>query len=147
MVRCNLEYCCSMWSPTHKDQIRKVEMIQRRASRFTTNRYRNISSVSSMIFHLQWESLESRRSKIQLTLLYKVMQDLVDIPAASYLTPSAARIRAAHSRKFRHFSPSTDSFKYSFFPRTIPLWNSLPATVAEDPSLASFRKGLSTLSF
>ena len=33
------------------------------------------------------------------------------------------------------------------FPRTIPLWNSLPASVAEAPSLASFWKGLSTLSF
>ena len=68
MVRSNLEYCSSVWSPRHKDQVHKIEMVQRRAARFTTNRYRNTSSVSSMLDHLQWESLEARKSKIQLTL-------------------------------------------------------------------------------
>ena len=146
MVRSNLEYCCSVWSPHNRDQIKKVEMVQHRAARFATNRYGNTSSVTSMLDHLKWETLETRRAKIQLSLLYKVVEDLIDIPAAKYLTPSTARTRAAHSRKFRQISTSTDSFKYSFFPRTIPLWNSLPASMAEAPSLASFRKGLPTLS-
>ena len=73
MVRSNLEHCSSVWNPHQEDQIRKLEMIQRRAARYTTNQYRNTSSVSSMLHHLQWESLESRRSKIQLTLLYKIV--------------------------------------------------------------------------
>ena len=50
---------------------------------FTTNRYRSTSSVSPMLDHLQWESLEARRSKIQLTLFYKVVHDLVDTPTSS----------------------------------------------------------------
>ena len=147
MVRSNLEYCSAVWNPHNKDQVQKVEMVQRRAARFTTNRYRNTSSVSSMLDHLQWESLESRRSKIQLTLFYKVVYDLVEIPSSAYLTPSTARTRSSHTKKFRRFSPSTECFKSSFFPRTVPLWNSLPATVAEAPSLVSFKEGLSTLSF
>ena len=77
VVRSNLEYCSSVWNPHHKDQVHKVEMVQRRAARLTTNRYRNTSSVSSMLDHLQWESLEAWRSKIQLILLYKVVHDLV----------------------------------------------------------------------
>ena len=68
MVRSNPEYCSSVWNPHHNDQVHKVEMVQRRAARFTTYRYRNTSSVSSMLDHLQWDSLEARRSKIQLTL-------------------------------------------------------------------------------
>ena len=147
MVRSNLEYCSAGWSPNHKDQIRKIEMVQRRAARYTTNRFRNTSSVSSMLDHLQWESLESRRSKIQLTLFFKVIHNLIDIPADQYLTPSTSRTRATHSKRYRRFSPSTDSFKYSFFPRTVPLWNSLPAVIAEAPFLVSFKEGLSTLSF
>ena len=71
MVRSNLEYCSSVWNPHHKDQVHKVEMVQRRAARFTTNRYRNTSSVSSMLDHLQWESLKARRRKIQLTFFIK----------------------------------------------------------------------------
>ena len=147
MVRSNLEYCSSVWSPHHKDQKQKLEMGQRRAARYTTNRFGNTSSVTSMLQHLQWESLESRRAKIQLTLFFKVVNDLIDIPAADYLTPAMSRTRSSHRKKYRQFSNSTDTFKFSFFPRTVPLWNSLPATVAEAPSLVSFKEGLSTLLF
>ena len=117
------------------------------AARYTTNRYRNTSSVSSMLDHLQMDSLESRRSKIQLTLLYKIVNDMIDIPADEYLTKGASRTRSAYSKKYRQYRTSTDSLKYSFFPRTIPLWNSLPASIAEAPSLVSFKKGLTPLSF
>ena len=64
MVSSNLEFCSSVWSPHHKEQIRKLEMIQRKAARYTTNRFKNTSSVSSMLEHMQWEPFESRRSKI-----------------------------------------------------------------------------------
>ena len=57
MVRSNLKYCSSVWSPHHKDQIRKLEMVQRKAERYTTNRFRNTGSISSMLNHLQWDSL------------------------------------------------------------------------------------------
>ena len=80
-------------------------------------------------------------------VIYKVVNDLIDIPAPEYLIPSTIRTRSAPSKKHRQFSPSTDSFKFIFFPRTFPLWNSLPATVAETPSLVSFKKGLSILLF
>ena len=116
MVCSNLEYCSFVWNPHQKDQIRKLEMIQRRAARYTTNRYRNTSSVSSMLDHLQWESLESRRSKFQLTLLYKIVNDMIDIPADDYLTKGASRTRSAHSRKYRQYHTSTDSLKFSFPP-------------------------------
>ena len=116
MVRSKLEYCCTIWSPHNTDQIRN--MLQRRAARYITNRFGNTSSVSSMIDHLHWESLESRRTKIQLTLFFKVVHSMIDIPADTCLTPSTTRTRSAHSKKFRHFPHSSDSFKYSFFPRT-----------------------------
>ena len=147
MVSSNLEYCSSVWNPHHKKQVEKLEMVQRRAARYTTSRFGYTSSVESMLQHLQWESLESRRTKIQLTLFYKVVNNLIDIPEANYLIPSTSRTRSAHKKKYRHFSPDSDSFKFSFFPRTVPVWNSLPATVAEAPSLVSFKEGLSTLLF
>ena len=146
MVRSNLEYYSSVWNPHQKDQIWKLEMIQRIAARYMTNRYRNTSSVSSMLDHLQWESLETRRSKIQLTFLYKIVNDMIDIPADEYLTKGASRTRSAHSKKSGQYRTSTDSLKYSF-PRTIPLWNSLPKSITEAPSLVSFKKGLTPLSF
>ena len=137
LVRPNLEYCASVWSPYTAAGKRKVEMVQRRAARYATNRYHNTSSVTDMLQDLDWESLESRRVKIQLTLLFKVIQDLVDIPVSAYLTPASTRKRANHTKKLRQISSKSDAYKHSFFPRTIPVWNSLPATVAKAPDLVS----------
>ena len=48
---------------------------------------------------IQWETLESRRTKIQLTMLFKTINDLVDIPSEEYLSPASTRSRALHSKK------------------------------------------------
>ena len=142
-----MEYCCTIWNPNTKELKHRVEMVQRRAARFTTRRYRNTSSVSEMLDHLNWETLGSRRTKSSITMFYKVVNNLVDIPASTYLTPGSSRTRSSHSLKFRQFQCSLNSFKYSFFPATVVTWNSLPASVAEAPDLASFKRGISALTF
>ena len=58
---------CTVWKPYTQEAVRKLEMA---AARYITNRYGNTSSVTSMLDHLQWESLESRRIKCQLTMLF-----------------------------------------------------------------------------
>ena len=117
MVRPSLEYCASVWNPNRKELIIKIEMIQPRAARYVFNGFRNNSNISSMLAALQWESLESRRTKIQLTLLFKIINDLVDIRADDCLPSSTGRTRQAHSKKFRQISTRhTDSYKFSFSP-------------------------------
>ena len=97
LIRPILEYCCTVWSPHNRDYINKLEMVQRRAARYVTNRYHNTSSVTSMLDHLEWEYLEARRTKCQLTMLFKIINDLVDIPQEEYLTPASKRTRTLHS--------------------------------------------------
>jgi len=147
LVRSNLEYCSSVWNPHTTSAIHKIEMVQRRAARYTTSRYHNTSSVTDMLEKLKWESLESRRTKQQLTMMYKIVNNLVDIKADTYLTPATSQTRKRHNKSYRVIATSTDFYKFSFFPRTILSWNSLPATVAEAPDLVSFREGLSALNF
>ena len=147
LVRPHLEYCASIWSPHTDKYSHKLEMVQRRAARYCTNRYHNTSSVTDMLQDLNWETLESRRTKLQLVMMYKIINDLVDIPCDAYLTPATTRTRAIHSKKLLQYPTRTDTFKFSFFPRTIPVWNSLPAPVAEAPDLVLFKQGLSSLSF
>ena len=146
MVRPIIEYCSTVWNPHTKEYVSKVEMVQRRAARYFTNRYRNTSSVTSMLDHLDWESLEARRAKTQLTMLFKIIHGLVDIRAEDYLVPASTRTRSQHSLKFLQIPVSSDYYKFSFFPRTICRWNSLPANVAEAPSLVSFKRELLGLS-
>ena len=67
LVRPNLAYCASVWSPYTATGKQKIKMVQRLAARYATNRYHNTSSVTDMLQDLDWESLKSRRVKIQLT--------------------------------------------------------------------------------
>ena len=39
LVRPNLEYCATVWSPYTDAGIRKIEMVQRRAARYATSSY------------------------------------------------------------------------------------------------------------
>ena len=146
LVRPGLEYCSTVWNPYTKDLSYKLEMLQKRAARYVTNRYHNTSSVSSMIDHLGWETLESRRTKAQLIMIYKMANELVDIPASQYLIQAPRRPKD-HNKKYHQPSTSTSYYKNSFFPRTITVWNRLPATAAEAPDLVSFKQGLSSLTF
>ena len=146
LVRPHVEYCCTIWSPFQQNLINKVEAVQRKAARFVCNNYHNTSSVTSMLNELQWDSLSLRRSRAQLTMLYKILYKHVDIDPTLYLSPASSRTRSQHSYKFRQIHANTDIFKFSFFPRVVPLWNSLPASVAEAPSLGIFKRGVSTMS-
>ena len=98
--------------------------------RYITNHYRNTSSVSSMLDHLQLKGLESRRFKCQLTLMFKIVHGLVDILPEKYLT-SASTMTKSEIRKFT--DRSNPPVKNSFFPRTVctgiptlPVWLTFP---------------------
>ena len=101
LVRPNLEYCSTVWNPYQKDQTHKLEMAQQR---YITNRYHNTSSVSDMLDHLDMESLESRRIKAQLTMMFRIINNLVDVPALQYLLPASSRTKVTHSES-THRSP------------------------------------------
>ena len=77
-VRPTVEHERSVWDPHLQKDINKLEMIQRRSARYVTNRYHNTSSVETMLQQLKWPTLEERRKKARLTLLYKVANGEVD---------------------------------------------------------------------
>ena len=125
-------------SPEDKDQLEKVN---RRAARFVTNTYDRQRSASDLLQKLEWPTLEHRRSNQRLTMMYKVVQGLVAVPASS-LEPADTRTRANHAFKFRSITTATTQYKHSFFPRTIPEWNNLKKEVAESGSLNIFKDRL-----
>jgi len=49
LVRPSLEYVCSVCDPHLKSDINKIEMVQRRAARYITNKQRNTSSVGDIL--------------------------------------------------------------------------------------------------
>ena len=67
-VRPKVEYCSVVWDPWQKQQINKIEMIQRRAARYTLNQYSYHSSVSAMLQLLCWPTLQQKRNLASVTI-------------------------------------------------------------------------------
>ena len=71
LVRPQVEYASVVWSPYTKDNINKIEKVQRRAARWVTNDYSSYSSVTDMLSNLGWRSLENRRTDTRLAMFLR----------------------------------------------------------------------------
>ena len=138
LVRPQLEYASTVWSPQTDLDINKLESVQRRAARWVTHDYQYTSSVSSMLQDLNWRTLDQRRIDSRLVLLYKVTYDLVAIPASDYLIRNTRPSSRNHSMAYRQITTLKDFYKFTFFPRTIIHWNALPHHIPTLPTLAQF---------
>ena len=99
---------------------------------------------SELVFkldELDWPSLEARRDQSSLLLFHKIHCGAVSIEKDKYMTPahSLKTTRSSHSAQYRRHQTYSDALKNSFFPRTIPHWNSLPPSVANAQSTEEFR--------
>ena len=122
LVRSRVEYGAVVWDPYLSKDIQAVEAVQRKAARFVTDR----ASVTDMTNTLGWDTLESRREKSRLKYMNEIIGDRVAIPHEEYITLNNSRTRSVNSRKHKHYRTRTLVFKNSFFPRTIPVWNTTP---------------------
>ena len=96
LVRPKLEYAASVWDPHTATNVYKLEKVQRRAARWTLNRYHNTSSVTGMLEHLDWRSLQHRRVDARLCLFYKMVHGLVAVSPLSVAWPITRTSRRHH---------------------------------------------------
>ena len=92
LVRPQLEYASTVWSPHTDQDIKKLEDVQRRAARWVMRDYQLTSSVTAMLQDLNWRTLDQRRIDSRLVLLYKVTY---------YLSSYTAICPHGHSRQMR----------------------------------------------
>ena len=118
VVRPQLEYSSTVWSPYTQTYSRKIDMVQRRAARWTLNRYSTYDSVTEMQAHLGWRALDQRRADARLCMLYKTMNGLVaeSLPTYFQRTTSRTHHGLSHPLAIRYFHTSFNFYKYSFFP-------------------------------
>lgn len=147
LVRPTLELCSSVWYPSNKDAIYKIEMVQRRAARYVTGRYQRRSSVGDMLSELHWKTLEERRQNQRLAMMYKISHGLVAINPLDHMKPSVRTSkRVNNSLSYQLPSVRTDCYKSSYFPKTIREWNAQPDTIATSQSLDSFKTAMANRS-
>ena len=142
IVRPQLEYAAPVWDPHTKEDIKRIESIQKRAARWVLGDYSPYSSVTDMIGKLGWRTLEQRRSDSRLVLFYKIIYGYVAVPLPSYVIPLSRASRTFHPLAYRQIPTTTNYYKYSFYPLTVVQWNKLPASVATLTDLDSFKRAV-----
>ena len=142
LVRPHLEYAAASWDPYTKKNIDIIERVQNRAARFVSKTYGRDTSISAILNNLKWTPLQERRKCHRLTCLYKILNGHLDLDCGSLLEPKPNRSRRGHTQQFQQQHTNSDSFRNSFFIRTINQWNGLlPATINQ-PSESTFRNAL-----
>ena len=138
MVRPIMEYSSTIWDPHTSVNINRVESVQRYAARMCFRNYSRYSSVTSMLAELNLPTLEERRIRAKSQLFYKIIYHLVTIPD-NCLTLIPPSLRSGY---FKQLHTNVDSFKFSFFPSTIKLWNLLPRNITNSATYTNFCKEL-----
>ena len=133
-----LDYGSCVWDPHHQVYIEKFEKIHKNAARFVTNNYIMESGNTELnMLKLNWTPLEERRAKAKVTILYKALNGLIEIPV------SQLNIKSYSTRSGKHtFTPpvsNVDSHLHSFYPSTIRLWGGVPEAARSAPNLECFK--------
>ncbi|MCG8048091.1 MAG: hypothetical protein JAY66_20795 [Candidatus Thiodiazotropha taylori] len=146
LVRPLVEYSSPVWSPYTQTNIDKLEMVQRRAARWTLHNYSTYASVTDLLQSLGWRSLEQRRSDSRLCLFYKIVHGLVAVDLPPYVVHPMRILKNSHPMSFRQIQTTVDYYKYSFYPLAIVQWNRLPSSIALLPTFDSFKRAVCTFS-
>ena len=139
LVRPHTEYGSTSWDPYTKAHSDQLEKAQRSAAHFVKRNYtKEEGTVANILRELDWPTLQQRRSQARLTLMYKIINQLVDIPSDQYLTPVTRQGLRRKDSNFLKPHSRVDVYKYSFFPWTIDEWNLLPKSTVQATTINSF---------
>ena len=144
MVRPILEYSSPVWDPFTADLVDTLEKVQRRATRWICNRYRQTSSVDDMLIDLEMPTLASRRKDARLVTFFKFHNKLTNINSKFAPSQSIRRrsLRRFNAQSYNVPSNRTEYRQKSFFPRTIPEWNALPDATVQASTVDAFKQRL-----
>ena len=149
LIRPHLEYATPVWSPHLKGDRDKIEKVQRRATKLVPE-LRN-RTYEERLKHLNLATLEFRRLRTDLILLYKYSHNLIKLDPNTYcpqckhntsmLQPSLTRSSRGHNLKFQihHHSGIRNRFLTS---RVLPTWNKLLPETVNAPSINAFKSKL-----
>ena len=136
LIRPLTEYSAVIWDPHRVENIRKLEMIQRKASRMVYADYQTTSSASTMLSQLQWTTLQERRAQAKACTMYRVVNQLIDIPSQIMVPSISPR---GNNITFLVPYAMTLIYQISFFPDGIRIWNSLPSEAVKVLSIDCFK--------
>ena len=148
-IRPIVEYNTCTWSPHLKNDISQIESVQKNFTRRLCQRSNiKYSSYEDRLKIFKLETLESRRVKNDLVMLYKIVNQIVDINFSSLFQFSSfggysMRRHKLHIRCLHNFKSNQNFFSC----RVVSVWNSLPEDIVTSCTLSVFRRKLKSISF
>ena len=128
IVRPHLEYAVPIWNPHLKKDIKKIERVQRRATKQVPD-LKNMS-YKDRLTKLKLPTLVYRRMRGDMIEVYKILTGKYDPQVSDFLplhsnTTTNNRTRG-HPLKLAKQKYTLDVCKYSFSRRVETMWNKLP---------------------
>ena len=141
-IRPHLEYASIVWNPCQKGDIAKLENVQKFALRVCLKSWD--MSYDDLLSNSKLSSLRKRRLLASLCHLYKIIRGLTDFEDAPLQTQVGynyyTRLSSKSTPSFSLPQSRTNTYRYSFFPNIISLWNSLPREATECNTVETFKK-------
>lgn len=132
LIRPKLEYACTVWDPHTNHNTNALEMVQRKAVRFIFSKFRSTDSPTALMQTHGIQTLKLRRKILRLKFLFLLKNNKLSFHPGPYLRPLSTRLtRHHHPQSLTPYHTRTNTFKFSFFPRTINEWNSLPLSLID----------------
>ena len=126
-----------MWSPYLKKLSVTIERVQRRATRLIST-LRDLS-YTERLKKLDLPTLKSRRYRVDLIQVYKIINQINDVKFYNFFTPTKSGImRNAKYKLYVEYS-KTNIRKFWFSSRITPAWNALSLITKSGPNVNKFK--------
>ena len=142
VIRPRLEYAQVVWSPYKKKHIKKLERLQRMATKMVPE-IRELT-YEERLRAMDLPTMEKRRERGDLIQIFKLLNrmDIVDNKDLLMREEIVGRSTRGHSMKLRKGRCLRDVKKYSFPQRCVEMWNELSEEVISAKSVHSFKERL-----
>jgi len=140
MVRPHLEYANTVWGPFNRNDQKRIERVQRRATRL-------VASVRDRPYEerlrvLKLPSLYYRRRRGDMITVYQVLRQGVDVDAPKFFSTATSSTTRGHQLKLLKPRAVSRVRRNAFSVRVINEWNALPPSVIDAPSINAFKARL-----
>ena len=136
LVRRQLEYDHSVWSPHSAELVLAVERVQKRATKMVFS-CKKISYKERLI-HLNLPALKYRRLHGDMIEVFKIVKGLYDERVVPHLQRNEDLRTRGNSFKLKFERPKLNLRKFSFTVRIVKVWNSLPDNLVNLESVFAF---------
>ena len=147
-IRPLVEYNTSIWAPYSQGDLDTVENVQRRYTKRICQKLNiKFNGYKQRLDILNLETLENRRIKLDLVLVYKIVNGLIFVNQTEiFQVINTSYNLRRHKLSLRNpFRITSDIGKYFFTNRIIKVWNDLPETLVNSETLATFKSGLNSV--